>query len=32
MIFGELWLLCVVDWAGRGGARASVDALLEKQL
>lgn len=24
-IFGELWLLYVVDWAGRGGARVSVD-------
>lgn len=32
MIFGELWLLYVVDWADRGGARVSVDALVEKQL
>ena len=32
MIFGELWLLYVVDWVGRGGARVSVDALVEKQL
>lgn len=32
MIFGELWLLYVVDWVGRGGGRVSVDALVEKQL
>lgn len=32
MIFGELWLLYVVDWVGRGGACVSVDALVEKQL
>lgn len=32
MIFGELWLLYVVDWVGRGGARVSVDAVVEKQL